>query len=37
MIDFIYSRWLEKIEREDRELKNMLYIWEKATQGKEVI
>jgi len=35
--DVIYSRWLEKIEREEREIRNMLYMWQEATQGKDVI
>lgn len=35
--DVIYSRYLEKIEREKREKQVMLDLWYMATKGKQVV
>ena len=35
--DVIYSRYLEKVERENREKQVMLDLWYIATKGKRVV
>lgn len=35
--DVIYSRYMEKVEREKREKQVMLDLWDMATKGKQVV
>ena len=35
--DVIYSRYLEKVERENREKQVMLDLWYMVTKGKQVV